>query len=474
MTIIEHIRKTAHPSRQPRSTVCVSTPAMNMQPPPRTVLMSSGRVADLAAEARERDLEIPRRLSNKSSGTRCKCMPCGGAGASFRLGCFNAVTNVVTLLERRFVTELLPTTSPPAIAKLRKTFILPAFAARGRFFLREMFVVNLWRLGGNTLKVTAILFGLAALAASASVSAKGTGYLFISTERDHSVTVIDSKTFEVVKNITTGKRPRDMQWNADKTLLYVGASDANRIDIIDVAKLEVVDYVIPGDDPDQFAITADGKILIAANEDENLATFVDIENDEIIGVIHTGVEPEGVSITADGKRAYITAEVSQMIHVVEMETREVLADILVGSRPRRAFFTADGKEYWVTNEISGYVSIIDTEKLEVVGELHFAPPGVREGDISPVGIVRTEDGKTAFITLGHANRLAVVDIPSREVRAYLVVGTRAWNVDFSGDGKILYVVNSGSDDVTIVDVEREKVIRTFPVGRYPHAIRIDD
>ncbi len=162
-----------------------------------------------------------------------------------------------------------------------------------------------------------------------------------------------------------------------------------------------------------------------------------------------------------------------MIHVVDMESHEVLADILVGSRPRRAFFTPDGREYWVTNEISGYVSIIDTEKLKVIDEVHFDPKGV-PGDVTPVGIALGPDGKTAYVTLGHANRLAVVDVRTRKVRRYLLVGTRAWNLDFSGDKKFLYVVNSGSDDVSIIDIEAEKVLKTVPVGRYPHALKADN
>ena len=40
------------------------------------------------------------------------------------------------------------------------------------------------------------------------VLAKGTGYLFISNEKDHTVTVLDGKTFDVIKNIQTGRRPR--------------------------------------------------------------------------------------------------------------------------------------------------------------------------------------------------------------------------------------------------------------------------
>ena len=162
-----------------------------------------------------------------------------------------------------------------------------------------------------------------------------------------------------------------------------------------------------------------------------------------------------------------------MFHVVDMESHEVLADILVGSRPRRAFFTPDGKEYWVTNEISGFISIIDTEKLEVIGEVRFDPKGA-PGDVTPVGIALGPDGKIAYVTLGHANRLALVDVASRKVLKYLLVGKRAWNLEFSGDKKFLYVVNSGSDDVSIIDVEAGKVVKTVPVGRYPHALKADN
>ena len=304
--------------------------------------------------------------------------------------------------------------------------------------------------------------------------AKGTGLIFVSNERDHSITVLDPNTYEPIASIDSGRRPRDMQWNEDKTKLYVAASDDDRIEIIDVATSKIVGYVHPDEDPEMFDITPDGKILIASNEDDNMVSFVDIEKDKIIAQIPTGVEPEGVTISPDGKHVYITAEVSEMVHIIDIENQKTLADVLVGSRPRRAFFTLDGQEYWVTNEVSGYVSVIDTKTYKEKQRISFKPPGLREGDITPVGININPDGKTAYVTLGHANRLALVDVATKKVRKYLVVGVRAWNVEFSSDGKNLFVVNSGSDDVTVINAEKEEVIKTFPVGRYPHTLRIDD
>jgi YVTN family beta-propeller protein len=38
----------------------------------------------------------------------------------------------------------------------------------------------------------------------------------------------------------------------------------------------------------------------------------------------------------------------------------------------------------------------------------------------------------------------------------------------SPDGKRVYVLNAGSDDVTVIDVERLQVVGTVKVGKRPH------
>jgi len=95
-------------------------------------------------------------------------------------------------------------------------------------------------------------------------------------------------------------------------------------------------------------------------------------------------------------------------------------------------------------------------------------------DVTPVGLILTRDGKTAFVALGRANHIAIVDVEKRETLAYLLVGVRAWGVQLSRDEKTLYVANGLSDDISIVDVERRRVIKSVPVGRIPYGILVDD
>ena len=149
-------------------------------------------------------------------------------------------------------------------------------------------------------------------------------------------------------------------------------------------------------------------------------------------------------------------------------------DVVVGTRPRRFAATPDGKELWVSTEMAGEVSIIDRQKFVVTGKIDFLPPGMRQSDVTPVGLVMTKDGKTAYVTLGHAAHVAVVDVPTRTVQGYILVGKRSWGVTLSRDEKTLYVANGLGDDITIIDTASRKAIISIPVGRVPWGIVVDD
>ena len=63
--------------------------------------------------------------------------------------------------------------------------------------------------------------------------------IFVSNEKDNTVTVIDGKTLEVIKTIPTARRPRGIIASPDGKEVYVAAGDGDIMDVIDVAKLAV-------------------------------------------------------------------------------------------------------------------------------------------------------------------------------------------------------------------------------------------
>ena len=304
--------------------------------------------------------------------------------------------------------------------------------------------------------------------------AAGTGLLFVSTEKGNEVVVLDQE-HNIVKRIETSRRPRDMHFNADKSLLYVACGDDDVIDVIDVATLEVVDHIPTGPSPEVFAFSPDEKQMLVSNEEDSRLEVIDLESRLSVQDIPTGAEPEGVIVSKDGKTAYVTSEVADMVHVVDTVTGAVIKNILVGTRPRRFILTPDGTELWVSCELSSEIYIIDTATNEIKGDsLIFVPPGFREEDVTPVGMAITKDGSKVLLSLGRANHVAIIDAKSHDVLQYVLVGKRAWSVDLSSDETKAYVANGLSDDITIIDMASMKPEISIPVGRVPHSVMIDD
>lgn len=368
-----------------------------------------------------------------------------------------------------------------------------------------------------------LLAGVAAAAISTAAVAKDTGLIFVSSEKDNVVYVLNGSTYEVVKTIPTAARPRHLQFDPERNRIFVAAGRGNAIDIIDVAKLELVDRIADVEDPELFDFSKDGKTLFISLEEDSALGILNLEehfaeregmpelataepepeseegeeeedddddDDEeeeededggeeeaVAGLttVETGAEPEGVLASPDGKTVYVTSEVANIVHVVDVASAEIRANIVAGNRPRRFALSPDGKQLWVTNELNASVSVIDTATDKVVKHIDFPPPtGARSEQVTPVGIVLSGDGKTAVVALGRANHIAFVDAESLEVGEYVLVGKRAWNMTFNRDESLLFVANGLSDDMTIIDTASRKAIRSVPIGRVPHTVLVDD
>src|SRR5690554_3390456 len=89
--------------------------------------------------------------------------------------------------------------------------------------------------------------------ASTAVAADPTYRLFTTNERDNTVTVIDSRTYEVETTIEVGQRPRGIGPSPDQKWLYVAISDDDAIAVVDVNTLKVIKTLDSGDDPETFA-----------------------------------------------------------------------------------------------------------------------------------------------------------------------------------------------------------------------------
>ena len=320
------------------------------------------------------------------------------------------------------------------------------------------------------LKITTLLIFINFFFLSLSINAS---YIFVSNENSDTVTILDAKNKNIIKNIKTAGRPRDIEISKNNKFLYIVESEDNQISILDISKLEIIDSFETGDDPEIFDIHPKEDLLAVSNEDDNQLTLINLKKKNILKTINdVGVEPEGVNFSPNGKYIYVTSEGTSSILIISTTNYNIVNEILVGNRPRRGIFVNNGKEYWVSNELSGSVSVIDTEKQDIKKNIQFKIKGIKNQSITPVDFAYSAIKNKVFVTLGNANHVAVVDAQKHTIEKYILVGSRVWGAAITKDEQELIVTNGNSDDISIIDLDRMLTILSIPVGKTPHTVKI--
>ncbi|MCK5353513.1 MAG: beta-propeller fold lactonase family protein [Methyloprofundus sp.] len=296
--------------------------------------------------------------------------------------------------------------------------------------------------------------------------------------------------------------------------VYVADQASNQVTVIDGNTFEVIATVPVGDRPHNVNHTPDGRFVLVTNKNVNIdrppsVSFIRTDTDEVVATVEgIGKRIEHVVAPTVG-RAYVTEDLGKnAVLVLDLDERSVVASVSVGVKPHGLWPTPDGRYLFVPNQLSGTVSKVDTETLEVVGEARVGrtptmvavePDGRRAyvtlygerglavldvvnvesgrmqvNDVIPVGeqpaqVAVTPDGRFVLVPCEGPGALYVVSTNSHEVEV-IPTGGKAHGVDVSADGRYAFVTNWSDNSVSVVDLERQVVIREVPVGKEPAGV----
>lgn len=308
---------------------------------------------------------------------------------------------------------------------------------------------------------------VAASALVITTSAAWSGEVWVTNEKDDTVSVIDTGTLEVVATYETGERPRGITFSKDFSRVYICASDSDAVQVMDPDTGKILHDLPSGEDPEQFVLHPDDTHLYIANEDDAITTVVNTKTRKVVAQIDVGVEPEGMAVSPNGKIAITTSETTNMAHWIDTSTQKLFANTLVDSRPRHAEFAKDGTEMWVSSEIGGTLTVFDTATQSEKAKISFEVQGVHSDRVQPVGFEFSTGDSHAFVALGPSNHIAVVNTETFEVEDYILVGRRVWHMAFNAEKTQLYTTNGVSGDVTVIDVASRTALKSIKVGRFP-------
>jgi len=293
-----------------------------------------------------------------------------------------------------------------------------------------------------------------------------TNRAYVANFNEHSISVIDGITNEIMDTIKVGKRPRDVAVNGQTNRLYVAnilAHDVSAIglelyrarftlSVIDGHTNAVLSHVDVGMNPWVVEMNERTNRIYVANYDSYNVSVIDGESNEVIATIGMGLfrTPGGIAVNEETNRVYITDTFhlgpldlgAGRLLVVDGDTHEVLSTLQVGRKGHVAVNEQTNRVY-VTSRHSGTLTVIDGHTNEVIAILDVGP--------DPYGLAVNEEANRIYVANHGGRSVSVIDGRSNEVLYTIDVGDSPVFVAVNQATGRVYVTNSGDDTVSVLD-----------------------
>jgi YVTN family beta-propeller protein len=121
---------------------------------------------------------------------------------------------------------------------------------------------------------------------------------FIPSESVGELNVIDTANATVLKTIAlpAGSRPMRVRLSLDEKKLYVSNGRAGTVSVFDTRTYELLDTIKVGTRPWGLGLSPDGKFLFAANGPSNDVSVVDLGTNTEVARVKAGASPWGIAI----------------------------------------------------------------------------------------------------------------------------------------------------------------------------------
>ena len=236
----------------------------------------------------------------------------------------------------------------------------------------------------------------------------------------HTLAVIDIATRKIIRTLDFGHgvRPHCAVFDPVTGMLYVTTELDKTVSIVDPHSLKVVG-AIPTGQPEShmLAVSRDGRRGYTANVHAGTVSVLDLRQHKTIAVIPISAETQRISLSHDDKTAFTADQTRPRLAVIDTATNRLRTWVPLPSLAYGTAATPDGRWLLVTLRDARQVAILDLHTMKIARTLDV-PAGPNE-------ILVTPDGATAYVSCFHDNVVAPIDLKQWKVRPAIATGKAA-------------------------------------------------
>jgi DNA-binding beta-propeller fold protein YncE len=243
----------------------------------------------------------------------------------------------------------------------------------------------------------------------------------------HEMVVIDLASRSVVGRVDFGHpvRPHMPLIGPKDRLLYVTTELDKSVTLIDPKTLKIVGSIPTGQEQSHMlALSHDGRRGYTANVGPGTVSVLDIKARKTLTVIPISGNTQRISITRDDKWVFTADQTKPQLAAIDTATNKVtkwvaLEGVAYGTTP-----TLDGRWLMVTMSGKSKVAVVDLKTMQVVRSV--------ETPADPEEILMRPDGKVAYVSCVSSHKIAEVDLGTWTVTRTIEDGANSDGLAWAG------------------------------------------
>jgi DNA-binding beta-propeller fold protein YncE len=239
--------------------------------------------------------------------------------------------------------------------------------------------------------------------------------------------VIDIASQKIINrfNFGHGVRPHCVIYDIPSNLLYVTTEIDKTVTIIDPQTLKIVGEIPTHQEQSHMlAISHDGHRGYTSNVEPGSVSVLDLKTRKFVTIISIAATAQRISISNDDSMVFTSDQTEPQLAVIDTSTNKIRNWVQLSAPGYGSASTKDGRLLLVTLPTAGALEVVDLASMKAVRT-------IKVGELPQEVLVRP-DGKIAYVSCFGGYQVAVVDLSSWQVTAVIDVGPKADGMAWAG------------------------------------------
>jgi DNA-binding beta-propeller fold protein YncE len=196
------------------------------------------------------------------------------------------------------------------------------------------------------------------------------GLLYVTTELDQTITIVDPKTLKIVGRIPTGQPESHMlAISHDGRRGYTANVGPGTVSVLDMEARKTLAVIPISGETQRISISPDDKWVFTSDQKAPRLAVIDTAISTVKTWIPLPGEGYGTASTPDGKFLLVDVPSKNQVAIVDLAAMKVVKSLDVPRAPQAVVVRPDGKEAYASCDSSHKIAVIAVENWTVKGTI---------------------------------------------------------------------------------------------------------